>query len=116
MSTTVQTQRWRELVADKRGRQQESIPKEWLISVPPDDLLDVRKVPEECGLLSEAELQITNTIDVAVILAKLASGEWSAVDVTTAFYKRAIVAQQLVRGSRHTLTFYCSHWISRSIA
>ena len=54
-------------------------------------------VPELCGLLTDREVQITNTTDVEVLLGKLALGEWSSVDVTTAFYKRAIVAQQLVR-------------------
>ncbi|KAG9314390.1 amidase signature domain-containing protein [Chiua virens] len=38
---------------------------------------------------------ITNE-DVIVLLGRLAGGEWSAVEVTTAFYKRAVVAHQLV--------------------
>ncbi len=88
---------WRELVTDKRRRQNESIPKEWLITTPPQSLLDVTKVPEQCGLLSAKELEITNTVDVAVLLNKLATSQWSAVEVTTAFCKRAIVAHQLVR-------------------
>ncbi|PSS37707.1 hypothetical protein PHLCEN_2v400 [Hermanssonia centrifuga] len=87
---------WRELVADKRRRQNESIPKEWLITTPPQSLLDVTKVPEQCGLLSAKELDITNTVDVAVLLNKLATSQWSAVEVTTAFCKRAIIAHQLV--------------------
>lgn len=87
---------WKELVADKRRRQQETIPKDWLIGCPPDTVLDVTAIPEQCGLLSERELQITNTVDVAVLLQKLHSAEWSAVEVTTAFYKRAIIAHQLV--------------------
>ncbi|KAH9935683.1 general amidase [Fomitopsis serialis] len=90
------SQRWQDLVADKRLRQQESIPKEWLISTPPDTALDVTVIPEECGLLTARELEITNTVDVGALLDKLASAEWSAVEVTTAFYKRAIVAHQLV--------------------
>ncbi|KAL6310386.1 general amidase [Sparassis latifolia] len=87
---------WKDLVAEKRLRQEDSIPKEWLISVPPDSVLDVRNVPQECGRLSARELDITNTVDVAVLLKKLATAEWSSVEVTTAFYKRAIIAQQLV--------------------
>ncbi|KAH9839305.1 general amidase [Rhodofomes roseus] len=90
------TQRWRDLVTDKRRRQQESIPKEWFISVPPDTVLDVTAIPEQCGLFTAKELEITNTVDVGVLLNKLATAEWSAVEVTTAFYKRAIVAHQLV--------------------
>ncbi|THH05729.1 hypothetical protein EW146_g9823 [Bondarzewia mesenterica] len=87
---------WQELVADKRQRQQATIPKEWIISVPAADVLDVTKVPEECGLLSVKELEITGVNDVDYLLKKLANREWSAVEVTTAFYKRAIVAHQVV--------------------
>ncbi|KAI0361655.1 general amidase [Trametes cingulata] len=89
-------QQWQQLVADKRRRQQEAIPKEWLIDPPPPQVLDVRTFPDTCGLLSDREILITNTRDVDVLLEKLATAEWSAVEVTTAFYKRAIVAQQLV--------------------
>ncbi|KZT66478.1 general amidase [Daedalea quercina L-15889] len=87
---------WRDLVADKKRRQLESIPKDWIIPVPGKDVLDVTRVPSTCGLLSATELQITETKDVDVLLAKLASGHWSAVEVTTAFCKRAVVAHQLV--------------------
>ncbi|KAH7931012.1 general amidase [Leucogyrophana mollusca] len=86
---------WSELVADKKRRQLESIPQEWLISTPPENVLDVTGYAETCGLLTFQEIQITNT-SVDVLLGKLASGEWSSVAVTTAFYKRAIIAHQLV--------------------
>ena len=87
---------WQELVAEKKGRQIASIPKEWLIAPPSDDVLDVTDVPEKCDLLSARELEITTVGDVAVLLHKLATGEWSSVEVTTAFSKRAIVSHQLV--------------------
>lgn len=90
-------QDWREVAADKKRRQQESIPKEWLITVPADTVLNVTSIPEQCGLLTPKELEITNTTDVAILLDKLARAEWSSVEVTTAFYKRAIIAQQLVQ-------------------
>lgn len=86
---------WTELAAEKKQRQLKSIPQGWLVSPPPDSTLDVTGFPETCGLLTEREIKITNT-SVDVLLEKLACGEWSAVDVTTAFYKRAIVAHQLV--------------------
>ena len=91
--------KWQDLVADKRHRQQAAIPQEWVLKAPPpQDVLDVRAFPDtlQCGLLSDREVVITNTTDVELLLHKLASAEWSAVEVTTAFYKRAIVAQQLV--------------------
>jgi hypothetical protein len=87
---------WQDLVAEKKRRQTASIPREWLITPPADDVLDVTDVPSSCGLLSARELEITEVSEVAVLLNKLATGEWSSVEVTTAFCKRAIVAQQLV--------------------
>ena len=91
--------KWKELAADKRRRQQAAIPPEWVLKSPPeDDVLDVRAFPDskQCGLLTDHEIVITNTTDVDTLLHKLASGAWSSVEVTTAFYKRAIVAHQLV--------------------
>ncbi|KAF8140227.1 general amidase [Boletus edulis] len=86
---------WFDLATDKKQRQQNAIPKEWLITSPPASTLNVISIPETCGLLTPQELVITNE-DVDGLLKKLASGEWTAVAVTTAFYKRAIIAQQLV--------------------
>ncbi|KAJ8456762.1 hypothetical protein ONZ45_g18587 [Pleurotus djamor] len=89
------TSQWRQLAADKKQRQQASIPPNWLLTTPvPKTLLDVTKVPESCGILTAKELQITNT-NVEVLLPQLASGKWTSVEVTTAFYKRAIIAQQV---------------------
>ena len=90
---------WKEIASGKKCQQQESIPNDWLISPPPVEQLDVTQVPGSCGLLARKELEITETVDVADLLRKLSAGEWSSVEVTTAFYKRAIVAQQLVRYS-----------------
>lgn len=87
---------WQDLVSEKKQRQLAAIPKEWLITPPPEDQLDVTGVPASCGLLTPFELEVTELDDVAALLAKLASGEWSSVDVTRAYYKRAIVAQQVV--------------------
>ena len=92
------TSTWRDRAADKRRQQRESIPEDWLIAVLGEDVLDVTGVPSTCWpLLSVRELQITETEDVDVLLEKLAAAEWSAVEVTTAFCKRAVVAHQLVR-------------------
>ena len=89
-------QTWKDIVAEKRQRQQSSIPKQWILTnLPPKEQLNVILFPETCGLLSAKEIEITNT-NVDGLLGKLRSGYWSAVDVTTAFSKRAIVAHQLV--------------------
>lgn len=89
------TEKWRGLVQDKKLRQQAAIPKAWVIPAPPSDRLNVLDLPRECGLLSPAEVDITES-DIEVLLPKLASGAWSAVDVTRAFYKRAVIAHQAV--------------------
>jgi amidase len=88
---------WRELIADKRARVAAAIPKDWLVTPPPADRLNVINFPRECGLLTPKELRITETTDVEELLSKLATGEWSSVETTTAFYKRAIIAHQTVR-------------------
>lgn len=87
---------WQEIVADKRKRQQDTIPKEWIVTPPAEDVLDVTNFPLECGLLTEKEIEITELTDIAALLKKLAEGEWTSVEVTTAYYKRAIVAHQVV--------------------
>ena len=87
---------WKELVAEKRRQQATTIPKEWILKdLPPTETLNVIDFPDKCGLLSATEVEITNS-DVGVLLKKLASKTWSAVQVTTAFSKRAIIAHQLV--------------------
>ena len=90
------TSSWQKLVAEKKARQVASISKEWLITPLPDDVLDVTDIPAKCGLLSARELEITTINDVTALLLKLATGEWSSVEVNTAFSKRAIIAHQVV--------------------
>ena len=97
ITTTMAPANWQAVCAERKEKQLQSIPKEWTIEVPPDSRGSVMDVPEACGLLTDREVLITNTVDVDVLLGKLALGEWSSVEVTTAFYKRAIIAQQLVR-------------------
>jgi amidase len=87
---------WQERCRERKQKQVDSIPKEWLIDTPSDTQLNVMDIPTTCGLLSTVELEITQS-PIDVLISNLASGHWSCVAVTTAFYKRAIVAHQLVR-------------------
>lgn len=88
---------WQQVARERKQKQIDSIPKEWLIDTSAlDDRSHVMDVPLTCGLLTERELEITEVSDVDYILQKLASAEWSSVEVTTAYYKRAIIAHQLV--------------------
>ncbi|KAL0580414.1 hypothetical protein V5O48_001567 [Marasmius crinis-equi] len=89
---------WRTLASEKKAKQLASIPKEWLnqlaTNIPPPTELDVTSYPRACGLLDERELDITES-DVTSLLPRVASGEWTALEVTIAFCKRAVIAQQL---------------------
>ncbi|PCH36161.1 general amidase [Wolfiporia cocos MD-104 SS10] len=89
-------EKWQSLVADKRRRQQNAIPSAWLIAEPPKTVANVTSFPSECGLLTEKEVLITETVDINILLRKIAASEWSSVEVVTAFYKRAVIAHQLV--------------------
>ncbi|KAF8509845.1 general amidase [Gautieria morchelliformis] len=89
------TDTWKAIALDKKTRQQASIPQEWLVPPPSEDRLNVIAFPRESGLLSPTELTITEST-VETLLANLASSTWTSVDVTRAFYKRAILAHQAV--------------------
>lgn len=88
---------WKNQIIDKRKRQDASIPKDWLIDASLKDQTDVSDIPRTCGLLDARELEITETSDVGALLQKIAHAEWTSVEVTKAFCKRAVIAHQLVR-------------------
>ncbi|KAM6501200.1 general amidase [Amanita muscaria] len=86
---------WEQLAQEKKRKTEALVPKEWILpNPPPSDQLDVSHVPDQCGLLTKKEIEITNS-PVGILLANLASQIWSSVEVTTAFAKRAIIAHQL---------------------
>lgn len=88
---------YEERARQKRVAQAESIPPEWRFkNIPP-----AHEVPNaveyilQSGLLTPEERKITETIDARVLLRQLATKELSAVEVVTAFSKRAALAHQL---------------------
>ncbi|KAJ6503296.1 general amidase [Mycena vitilis] len=88
-------QTWQQIAAEKKAHQLGSVPKDWLLSgLPSVTQLSVIDFPRESNVLSALDLEITES-SVASLLSNLASSKWSSVQVTTSFYKRAIVAQQL---------------------
>lgn len=97
---TSQPTDWQELVARKRRERQDKIPHEWTLSE--DILKDVPAhlleydLPRRSGLLSDLELDVTENYTATELLIKLASGHVSSLVVTTAFSKRAAIAQQVV--------------------
>jgi len=97
------TNTWQEIVAGKKLKQVAAIPEDWkLKNLPSKAVLNVIDVPESCGLLTENEREIT-AVEVDVLLDKLATGVWSAVDVITAFAKRAVIAHQVVSVTKFLL-------------
>ncbi|EGN91867.1 hypothetical protein SERLA73DRAFT_118072 [Serpula lacrymans var. lacrymans S7.3] len=56
--------------------------------------LDVTSIPESCGLLTPAELAITE-LDATAVCEKIAKGELTAEETVVAFGKRAAIAHQV---------------------
>lgn len=91
---------WEHRGTAKRAELAAALPKDLVLSsLPSADVRNVTAIPTSCGLLSARELDITGAT-VSGLLADLASAKYSAVEVTTAFIKRAVIAQQLVSGGR----------------
>ncbi|KAH7905955.1 amidase signature domain-containing protein [Hygrophoropsis aurantiaca] len=87
---------WKTLCAKKKAAQMASIPSAWRIEQPPESQLDVLSAVETCGLLSPQELELieTGSRDVSVLAEMLATGKCTSVEVTTAYSKSAMIAQQ----------------------
>lgn len=91
---------WQEIAAAKQAEQLSRIPSEWRLS---DETLkdaantvDLRPIATSNGMLSLRELKITGTYDAMELAAEIAKGTYTAVEVTTAYCKRAAIAQQLL--------------------
>ena len=103
MTKTTTVKDWRTTVAQKREQLASAVPSEWrlddklLASLPQNANLIEADIPRRSGILSEEELQITETYTAEELLQQLAAGGLSSLAVTTAFCKRAAIAQQLVR-------------------
>lgn len=112
MSSGKATQDWQARAEKKRAQCQRLIPGAWKLDpavtqglAQPleksrNNLIDL-DIARRSGILTEKEIQITESHDVAQLLKALASGELSALEVTVAFCKRAAIAQQLVRLPTH---------------
>ncbi|ETS81644.1 hypothetical protein PFICI_06646 [Pestalotiopsis fici W106-1] len=92
-------QPWQDLAAAKKAERDSRIPSEWKLKsdqLPPEGTRDLRSVADTCGLLTDKELEITGKgYDATSLSAAIAKGKYSAVEVTTAFCKRAAVGHQL---------------------
>ncbi|TGO86798.1 hypothetical protein BPOR_0275g00010 [Botrytis porri] len=85
---------WQETAKDKKDRINASIPSEWrLKSQPSED--SVMGGTGFGDVMSTDEISITNS-SATDLVAKMAKGELTSVEVTTAFCKRAALAHQLL--------------------
>lgn len=75
-----------------------SIQKQWLLpadKLPSLEQTNVMDVPRKSKILTEKELQITET-DATGLVEAMGKGTWTAEEVTVAFLKRATIGHQLV--------------------
>lgn len=94
---------WSTLVAEKQKQCEQKIPESWRLSPeylslftrPGIDLIAANAC-QKSGIMSELELDITEKYTATELVQRLATREISATDTTTAFCKRAAIAQQLV--------------------
>ncbi|EXJ86205.1 hypothetical protein A1O1_06575 [Capronia coronata CBS 617.96] len=87
---------WQERCASKQAERDATIPKEWLLQeLPSAERANVMDVPYTCGIMSAAELAITE-LDATELLHRMAEGTLKSYDVVLAFCKRAAIAQQLL--------------------
>lgn len=102
---------WEQLVSKKKESLRDSIPQEWRLN--PDVLASLTETGNsrlmaldpvrKSGILNDLEIEITEKYSAAQLVSRMARGDLKAVEVVTAFCKRAAIAQQLV--SETQLTF-----------
>ncbi|PVH81660.1 amidase [Cadophora sp. DSE1049] len=88
---------WKEICSEKREKRDSAIPLAWIIPnlekfTATTNLLDVSS---KCGILTENEIRITTDYDAVGIVDAIHQRLFTAEAVTTAFCKRAAIAQQL---------------------
>ncbi|KAL4802986.1 amidase signature domain-containing protein [Aspergillus unguis] len=94
--TIMQEPHWKPIVHQKRLTQLQSIPSPWrLPSSTISSSATTLSIIHTCGILTTEELQWTEATDITELLSLLSSGSISSVQLTTAFCKRAAIAQQM---------------------
>lgn len=94
-----EAKQWEKVHAAKIAEQAGRIPTNWALpedKFPAETAVDVRPVAATSGILSDRELKITGEdFDATSLAAAIAAGQYSAVEVATAFAKRAAVGHQI---------------------
>ena len=97
---TIDVSDWKQLALSKRVATFNKIPKSWLLPLEQasqyteTNPISVLNVPKESGILTQKELEITELYDATDLVALMATGELSSVEVVTSFCKRASIAHQ----------------------
>lgn len=99
MTITAAIPHWKPSVHRKRAAQHSSIPTAWhlpasALTNPPSSSIDAIRAS---GLLSPDELAWTETTDLRDLVSLVASRRVTSLQLTTAFCKRAAIAQQLTK-------------------
>jgi len=92
---------WERKAEEKRTEVASNIPQQWLLpyhildSIANGTMDNVLDVPRKSGILTKAELSLTEDFDATDLVSKLTSREITSFDLTLAFCKRAAIAQQV---------------------
>jgi amidase len=83
--------KWQLVSWSKKDEQYARIPQEWRVSsLPLPSVANYIDIPRNCGLLSAAELEITEEHDATALAQAIRSRKLKCIDVTTAFCKVCI--------------------------
>ncbi|GAA5968764.1 hypothetical protein JCM11641_000724 [Rhodosporidiobolus odoratus] len=94
--TNLTATNWPDAVAAKRARRDMLIPVEWRLdpSFLDGAYQDATQIVYQCGILTHRELQITELDELEELVLAIAQGIYTSVEVTIAYCKRAVIAQQ----------------------
>ena len=88
--------KYEQIAKQKQATRDALIPKEWrLRSLPQEDVLNVTKIPQSAGILSDHEISITENYDATSLSEAIRARTLTSHEVTLAYCKRAAIAQQL---------------------
>lgn len=90
---------WKGLVREKRAAQRALIPSDWhlpaaILANPPASSVEIIR---SSGILSTDELSWTETTDICELIELIKSRRVTSESLTTAFCKRAAIAQQVTK-------------------
>jgi amidase len=89
---------WKSFLAAKKADQASRIPAEWKLPeeitslVSPESSASAFELFRRTSILTQLEHEITEKYDATSLLARIATGQFTALEATTAFCKRAAVA------------------------